>query len=34
MTKTKKWKYANVCKEKVFHYETGELVGFISNEVR
>jgi len=32
MAKTKKWKYANIDKEKVYETETGLLVGFISRE--
>ena len=29
----KKWKYAKIDKEKVYHFETEELVGYISKEV-
>ena len=32
MAKEKKWKYANISREKVYHYETGQFVGFVSNE--
>ena len=32
MAKAKKWKYANINKEKVYEIETGQLVGFISRE--
>ena len=30
MAKEKKWKYANISREKVYHFETGQFVGYIS----